>query len=182
MTTNAPPTRDNAVIGTDNQQFPAFLASIPQVDLPIRIRGCEIPDEDFSEVDTELSNPFTEDDMYVIGQIQSNGDYVSVLTLGEADCMLPVLNTFTFEGKPISRETIAIGYCGADPCFACTETMVLTADFSIYTADTIITTECDDNYQPIPGTEKIEVVYREGTLTELGSIELSEELRKIVEP
>jgi hypothetical protein len=40
------------------------------------------------------------------------------------------------------------------------------------------TSECDEDYNPIPGTESIEVIYKEGRLTETGKIELSEELKK----
>lgn len=96
--------------------------------------------------------------------------------------MLPVpkpwvINTYKLTGEKIDRKTIAIGYCGLAPCFECEEFMTLRADYTIYTADTIRTAECDGNYQPIAGTEKIEVVHKEGKLTETGSIELSEEVR-----
>jgi hypothetical protein len=56
--------------------------------------------------------------------------------------------------------------------------MTLKSDYTLYTADTIKTADCDAEYSPIPGTEKIKVVYREGSLKTDGRIVLSEEKEK----
>ena len=161
-----------------NDQFQSFLDKFPKIELPVQIKACEADYEGLTEFNNENSSPYIQDYSYALGQIKTNGNYVSVITLGVADCLLPVLTTFKLTGEKIDSKTIAIGYCGSGPCFECEEFMTLKEDYTIYTADAMKTSECDDDYNPIPGTESIEVIYKEGCLTEKGKIELSEEIKK----
>lgn len=163
---------------TTNRRFQWFLAEIPEVTLPIKIKGCEVDYTEFPLFNEENPSPYIDGYAYVVGQFETNGEYVAVITLGAADCMLPIITTYNSHGETIDRKTIAIGYCGSGPCFECEEFMTLKEDFSLYTADTLTTTDCDDDYHPIPGTERIEVIYQEGRLTSTGRIELSEEMNK----
>ena len=161
-----------------NDQFQSFLDQFPKIELPIKIKGCEADYENLAEFNEENPSPFIQDYSYAVGQIKTNGNYVSVITLGVADCLLPVITTYKLTGEKIDSKTIAIGYCGSGPCFECEEFMTLKEDFTIYTADTMKISECDDDYNSIPGTESIEVIYKEGRLTEKGEIELSDEMKK----
>jgi hypothetical protein len=161
-----------------NDQFQSFLDKFPKIELPVQIKGCEADYEGLTEFNNENPSPYIQDYSYAVGQIKTNGNYVSVITLGVADCLLPVLTTYKLTGEKIDSKTIAIGYCGDGPCFECDEFMAIKDDFSIYTADTMKTSECDDDYNPIPGTESIEVIFKEGRLTEKGEIELSDEMKK----
>ena len=161
-----------------NDQFQSFLDKFPKVNLPIKIKGCEADYENLTELSKDNPSPYIQDYSYAVGQIKTNGNYVSVITLGVADCLLPVLTTFKLTGEKIDSKTIAIGYCGEGPCFECEEFMSLKEDYTIYTADTMKTSECDDDYNPISGTESIEVIYKQGRLLENGIIELSEEFKK----
>lgn len=161
-----------------NDQFQSFLDKFPKVELPIKIKGCEVDYKNFTVFNEENPSPYIQDYSYAVGQIKTNGNYVSVITLGVADCMLPVITTYKLTGEKIDSKAIAIGYCGNGPCFECEEFMTLKEDFTLYTADTMKTSECDDDYNSITGTESIEVIYKEGRLTEKGKIELSEELKK----
>ena len=161
-----------------NDQFQSFLDKFPKIELPVMIKGCEVEYEGLTEFNEENPSPYVQGYSYAVGQIKTNGNYVSVITLGVADCLLPVLTTYKLTGEKIDSETIAIGYCGSGPCFECEEFMTLREDFTIYTADTLKTSECDDDYNPIPGTESVEVIYKEGRLTVKGVIELSDEMKK----
>lgn len=176
---------ENSVVKTDSivelpqksDEFQSFLDKFPIIELPVKIKGCEAEYENLTEF-KENSSPYIEDYSFGVGQVKTNGDYVAVLTLGVADCLLPRITTYKMTGEKIDSEIIAIGNCGHGPCFECKEFMTLKKDFTLYTADTIKTSECDDDYNPIPGTESIEVIYQEGRLTKEGKIELSEELKK----
>ncbi len=161
-----------------NEQFQAFLDKFPKLELPIELKGCEADHKGLTEFNDENPSPYLQDHSFAVGQIKTNGDYVAVITFGIADCLLPVLTTFKLTGEKIDSKTIAIGYCGTAPCFECEEVMTLKDDFTLYTADTMKTSECDEDYNPIPGTESIEVIYKEGRLTETGMIELSGEIKK----
>lgn len=160
------------------EHFQSFLDQLPKIDLPLRIKGCEISNEGLIEFNEDKPSPYVPNGSYAVGQISTNGNYVSIITLAPAECLLPVITTYDPKGEKIDSKTIAIGYCGVGPCFECEEFMTLKEDYSIYTADTIKTSECDDDYNPIEGTESIEVVYIEGKLRENGEIELSEKLKK----
>lgn len=164
-----------------NEQFQSFLDKFPKIELPFLVKGCEANYEELTELNEENSSPYVQDYSYAIGQIKTNGNYVSVITLGVAECLLPVLTTYKLTGEKIDGKTIAIGYCGSGPCFECEEFMTLKEDFTIYTADTMKISECDNDYNPIPDTERIEVIYKEGRLTEKGEIELSDEVKKEIQ-
>ena len=161
-----------------NDQFQSFLDKFPKIELPVQIKACEIKYDGLVELNVDSQSPFIKDISYVVGQINTNGNYISVITLGVTDCLLPVVTTYKLTGEEIDRKTISIGYCGPDPCYDCEEFMTLKEDFTIYTSDTIITTECDDAFESIPGTERVKVIYKEGRLTENGVIELSDEIKK----
>ena len=154
------------------EQFQSFLDKFEKVKLPIEIKGCEFDYTKYSSFDDGNS--------FRYGQIETNGNYIAVVTLGAADCFLPILTTYKKTGEQIDSKTIAIGYCGDGPCFECDEFMTIKEDYSIYTVDTMKTSECDEDYNPILGTESIEITYKKGKLSESGLIELSEELKKII--
>lgn len=180
-------TKNNKVIKTTkpaiefpqvNDQFQPFLDKFPKLELPLKIKGCEADYENLIEFNEENPSDYVSNQSFAVGQIRTNGNYVTVITLGVADCLLPVITTFKLTGERIDSKTIAIGYCGDGPCFECNEFMTIKEDFSIYTADTMKTSECDDDYNSISGTESIDVIYKVGRLTEKGKIELSDEMKK----
>ncbi len=170
----------NSKIPQVNDQFQAFLDQFPKTELPIKINGCDEKYYKAPKLDLSLSSKYSPDAKYeyVYGIIPSKGNFVSTITMGEADCLIPVLTTYKLNGEPINSKPISIGSCGPDPCFECMEFMTIKKDFRIYVADTIKTYECNENFKQILGTEKIEVIYKEGKITENGVIELTEEATK----
>lgn len=163
-----------------SEDFQTFLNTFPLLELPLQLSGCEPKHADLPEINEENPSSFFQDYYgYVVGRIEFNGSYVAVVTLARAECYLPVLTTYTLEGEIIDSKTIACGSCShGRECYVCVETAILYDDFTIYTADTHTYSDCDENYNSIPGTEEIEVIYREGRLTETGIIELSDEKKK----
>ncbi|WP_243472543.1 hypothetical protein [Winogradskyella sp. MH6] len=164
-------------------QFQMFLDQFPTKRLPVKIYGCSDEILGLPKLDIKLSAKYSKEAEYehIYGIIPSNGNYISTITLGEAECFVPTLNTYKLNGEKIDSKPIFIGYCGSDPCYECVESMTINSDYRFYVADTIKTSDCDGNFKAIAGTEKIKVVYKEGKLTEKGIIELTEEIEKEVE-
>ncbi len=165
-----------------NDQFQDFIDQFPIKTLPIKINGCTDEILDLPKLDIKLSSEYSKDAKYehIYGVIPSSGNYISTITLGEADCFVPILNTYKLNGKIIDSKPINIGSCGFDPCYDCVENMIIDSEYRIYVADTIKTSDCDENFNSIAGTEKIKVVYKKGKLTKKGTIELTNEIEKIL--
>ncbi|PKG51078.1 hypothetical protein [Olleya sp. 1-3] len=161
-----------------NNQFQNFIDQFPEIKLPIKIKGCEDDFQPLTELNKEISSPFEKEPYYVFGKIPTNGNYVATITLGAADCFLPILTTYKLNGERIDSKTIAIGGCGQGPCSECEELMEIDQEFNIYTANNLKYSDCDENYEEIAGTEKKEIIYKSGKLTRKGIIELTNELKK----
>ena len=162
-----------------NQEFEQFLAKFPRKELPISINGCEEDDENLYEFDGIKYNQFENERCFAYCQIPTNTNFKAVITLGLADCYIPILTTYKPDGKVIDRKALSIGYCGGDCGFTCEEIMSISEDFKIYVADSIKSYECDSEGNEIPGTLEHYVVFKEGKLLPDGRIELSEEGRKV---
>ena len=148
--------------------FTNYLKHFPKAPLPLTLKGCDI---DASKLHRLAIGS------YAVGKFPTpNG--IAVITLEAADCMLPVITTYTHNGKRISSETIAIGYCDDGPCQDCNEYMEIDNDLQFYTSDTILVYPCDDDYNKIDGRATIRIIYKDGFIREDGSIELSDEKRK----
>jgi hypothetical protein len=164
-----------------NDQFKLFLDEFPKIELPIIIKACKIDYSELTVFNNENPSPYVSDYAIALGQIKTNGNYIGTITLGAADCMLPVITTYKLNGEKIDSKTIAIGYCGSGPCFECEEFMTLKLDYELFTADTIKTADCDEDYNPIVGTEKTKIIYKKGRLTKIGLIELTEEIEEFIQ-
>ncbi|MFD2543747.1 hypothetical protein ACFSSB_15580 [Lacinutrix gracilariae] len=161
-----------------DDKFQAFITQFPEIETPIKIKAC---DDDFSNLQklNEKTNLIKRKEQnYIFCKIKTNGTYVAIITLEETECYMPVLTTFKPNGEKISSENLMIGLCGSDPCFECEELMEIDNDLNIYIAFNSRYFDCDENGQEIEGTEKTEVIYRNGKLTENGIIELTEKLKK----
>lgn len=163
-------------LSSTNNAFSSYLLNFKKISLPIVIKGCKIKESDFTYFDPKKFTQFTED-FLAYGQIPTNGKYIATLTLGAADCYLPILTTYDLSGKKIAQETIAIGGCGSDCGFTCEEFMTLKKDLSFYTSDTISTYDCDSLGNETPGTYEYYVIFRKGKLLSNGKIEISKEIK-----
>lgn len=161
-----------------NDEFTLYLDNFKKLDLPIVIKGCNISTDGFKQFDGKQFAKYSEEYSLAYGQVPTNGNYVATITLGAADCYLPVLTTYKLTGQIIDKQTIAIGYCGSDCGYSCEEFMKITNDFKIYTSDTISTYTCDSLGNETPGTYEYYVIFKEGKLLTNGQIQLSDEIKK----
>jgi len=169
------------VLKAENEEFSAYINNFKQKNLPLTIKGCMEDITGLAEFDGEKYKTFNEDFSFSYGQIPTNGEYIALITLGAADCFLPILTTYKLNGQIIDKKTIAIGYCGMDCGYYCEEFMSISDDYKIYTSDTISTYKCDDQGNEIPGTYEYYLIFKEGKLLDDGKIQLSEEQKKPLE-
>lgn len=161
-----------------NDEFKGYLDNFKKIELPIILKSCNISLDGYKKFDGKNFGEYAEEYSLAYGQIPTNGNYIATITLGAADCYLPVLTTYKLNGQVIDRKTIAIGGCGSDCGFSCEEFMTIRKDFSFYTSDTISTYSCDSLFQEIPGTYEYYVVYMKGKLLKTGKIEMSKEIKQ----
>jgi hypothetical protein len=161
-----------------NDEFTLYLDNFKKLDLPLVIKGCNISSDGFKQFDGKQFAKYSDEYSLAFGQIPTNGNYVATITLGAADCYLPVLTTYKLTGQKIDQKTIAIGGCGSDCGFSCEEFMTLRKDFSFYTSDTISTYTCDSLGNETPGTYEYYVIYQKGKLLTDGKIEISKEIKQ----
>ncbi len=167
--------KKSGIIEPENENFAAFLDYFGQGNLPLEIKGCYINPEGLKEFDDDEYSEFVDPYSFAYMQIPAGGNYIAVITLQAADCLIPVLSTYKPDGQLIDRKDIAIGYCGMDCGFTCEEYLIIQNDYSIYTSDTITSCECDDLWEIIPETCEHYVIFKKGKLKSDGKIELSEE-------
>ena len=168
-------TDNSNVIPMVNNQFQIFINQFPEIELPIKIIGCNVNFEELQLLNPEVSKPYQVKPYYVYGKIKTNGNYMATITLGAADCFLPILTTYTLTVEEIDSKTIATGSCDEGPCFICEEIMEVDENLQIAIINNITYSECDDNQESINGTEKKETVLIKGNLTTDGVIHFKNE-------
>jgi hypothetical protein len=161
-----------------NLVFDTYKQKFKGNKLPLVVRGCYLSDISVIALDPARDSPFVTYNTLGYCSIPTNGKYFAIVTLAAADCYIPVLSTYDEEGNKIDEQDIHIGGCGGDCGFTCEEYMVINADYTIYTSDTISQYECDSLGNETPGTREHFVVYKTGRLLSNGKIELSGEMKK----
>jgi hypothetical protein len=163
-----------------NDDFDLYLDNFERTDLPIIIKGCEQDVHGLKEFDGIKSAKYNDNYSFAFRQIPTNGTFIATVTLGVADCYLPVLTTYKLTGEKIDSKTISIGYCGSDCGYTCSEFMRIDSEYNIYVSDSVKSYECDSLGYEIPGTKEEYVIYKRGKLLTTGKIELSEEIKDIL--
>lgn len=164
----------------DRAPFEAYKKKFTEKKLPIAIKGCYLSDSNFVVLEPARDTPVRTDKVLGYCTFAPNGKYFVAITLSPADCYVPDLYTYSEDGKLIDHKSIDIGGCGADCCFTCEEYMVINADYTIYTSDTVSECRCDTAGNEIPGTMQHYVRYKKGRLLENGKIELSDEKKLVL--
>ena len=163
-----------------NDEFDLYLDNFKRTDLPIIIKACEQGVNGLKEFDGTKSTKYNDNYSYAFRQIPTNGTFVATVTLGVADCYLPVLTTYKLTGEKIDSKTISIGYCGSDCGYTCSEFMRIDSEYNIYVSDSVKTYECDSLGHETPGTRENYVIYKKGKLLTTGEIMLSDEMKELL--
>lgn len=158
--------------------FGIFLKNFKKSTLPVTIRACKETGKNLLILPENTAYVNEPSLAYCI--FKTNGDYVAAITLGSADCLVPILTTYNLDGEKIDEKKIMVGRCGSDCGYTCEEFMILKPDFSIYTSDTISSFACDSLGNAIPETTKRYVIYRKGKLLKTGKIALGKEIKETI--
>jgi hypothetical protein len=164
-----------------NAPFEAYKQKFKVFKLPVAVKGCYINDSNLLVLTPQQDTPVYKDKILAYCSFATNGKYFAALTVSPGDCYVPILYTYDEQGNKIDEKQIVIGGCGADCGFTCEEYMVINADYSIYISDTISECQCDTLGNEIPGTKQHYVIYKTGRLLSTGKIELSEEMKKVLQ-
>ncbi|QIP12739.1 hypothetical protein G8759_08930 [Spirosoma aureum] len=158
--------------------FHKFLQKFRVLALPMEIRSTAdfspeiFPATDPNSTDTLfINNPDTPNRCF--GILPDTATVYRVVWLAPAEIYRVMLSTFTKSGEKISERQLAIGACGDDCGFSCTETLLIRKDYTIYSADSIVSGECNDDGKVIPGTTHRYVKAITGKVLNNGKIELS---------
>jgi hypothetical protein len=163
-----------------NPAFDSFKQNFVQTALPLTTKACYVDPSKFKQLGKQYYPLYVDNDEgYSLCwcTFKANGDYTALFTFGPADCYIPYLTTYDKDGKKIDGKMIAIGGCGSDCGFTCEEYMIVRADYSIYTSDTVTAFDCDTANKEIPGTKQHYVIYKTGKILSTGKIELSDEIK-----
>ena len=176
----------NNTTTTTNVRLETFVKKFKQTDLPLTIKACKIleKEDELPKLTQDEDSPFVADGSISLAYytFKPNGNYVATVSLGLADCLLPILTTYGKDGKQIDQKVIGIGGCGSGPGFSCEEFMTIKSDYSIYTSDTISQEHLDSTENIIVGSKPDKyVVYKKGRLLNTGKIELTDEIKKTLE-
>jgi hypothetical protein len=83
--------------------------------------------------------------LYAYGLLADTANSYKVIWLTPMDYDIPVLTTYTKNGKKLNEEILVVGECGSDCCYECDQIVTINKDLSIYSADSIKECQCDDN-------------------------------------
>ena len=159
-------------------EFQQYLSHFPKKDLPIIIY-CTSSEFLYSFKENEFPN-YNEGFSDAFAQIQTNGNYLATIIMAYTDCNVPVLTTYTYDGKVIDSKEIFISD-GIDIGYSAIVSTTINKDFTIYVSDSVATYDVDTiSGEEIEGTRKEYVLYQEGKLLPTGKIELAEIQKKVI--
>jgi hypothetical protein len=181
--TSNPPAKPTSPADPTAAAFKQFLKKFDRLSLPLRLRPSDdlttdgLPEIDGHTIDTLFIHT-PEDICWAYGLLPDTSTVYQLVWLAPADTYQPFLTTFSKTGKKISEAHIGIGGCGADCGFECSETVLINKDLSIYAADTVSTSKCDEQGNIIKGTTRKYVRFTTGNVAADGQIKMTEETEK----
>jgi hypothetical protein len=180
-TADSSKTRDRLIENERSKEFTRFLNKFKSLELPLTIN----PDEQkeirnlpllFGTDTAFISTAYKDtslDKVFAYGLLPDTAKSFKVIWLTPTEIYLPVLTTFSKDGKKISEQELSVGQCGSDCCFTCVETIKINMDMAIYSADSISRCDCD-SIGPKENTMKKFVLFKTGKIYGDGKISLSE--------
>jgi hypothetical protein len=162
--------------------FREFLKKFKVLSLPLTIKTLEIVVDSSRKLNTK-DNIFIKseypNEIYAYGILPDTLNSFKIIWLQPAEEEVPVLTTFTKNGKKINEEYLGVGGCGSDCCFTCKEFITINHDLSIFSADSIKSCECDST-GPKENTTKKYIRYKTGKILKSGKIDITDILEKPV--
>jgi hypothetical protein len=166
-----------------SEAFKNFLKEFRTLSLPLTIETLAIVADSSNKLNTK-DNIFIKseypDEIYAYGLLPDTTDNYKIIWLEPTEIEIPVLTTFTKDGKKINEEELGVGECGSACGFKCNEYISLNKDMSIFSVDSEKITDCDTNGN-FTGKEKRSIRYKTGKILANGKISMSEVIGKAID-
>jgi hypothetical protein len=157
------------------ESFRHFITKFKLLSFPIILRPhtetFELNTFDDKSEDTLYVKDFTQ----LYGMLPDTNNYYALITMVPADDLVPVLTTYSKDGKIIGSTCLIVNGCGGGPGLDyCSSTGMISKNLSIYCADTLKTVEVDSTNEPIPNTSQYYRTFFEGQINSKGEINMTE--------
>lgn len=164
-----------------NPDFKGFLRKFKVLSLPLTIKTLEIIVDSSKKLNNK-DNAFIKseypNEIYAYGMLPDTEANYKIIWLAPAEVEVPVLTTFTKDGKKIKEEGLGVGGCGSDCGFSCKEFITINKELTIFSRDSINSTDCDTSGNPMENTTKKYISYKTGKIMKDGKIRMSAILEK----
>jgi hypothetical protein len=144
--------------------------------LPLEIKACDMHQAGLP--DMQVDTVESEDGFIPYCFFEGPGTFKTCVSLGIADCSMPLLRIYNSEGKKVDEKFLGGGNCDGSTEMTCKPCVTIKKDFSIFICDSITVTPMDSCGNELDGPKKKYVINREGRIKEDGKIELGEAKRK----
>ncbi|MDX6189725.1 hypothetical protein SGQ83_10210 [Flavobacterium sp. Fl-318] len=171
-------------LSIQSKDFEVFLKKFKTLKFPLNIKTSDIQIEnlkaftkndlkflDLNNIDPDLDN------VYPYGILPDTLEAYKVIYLLPAETHIPVIATYTKEGKKISTEELGVGGCGADCGFTCAAYIKIDRNLKIHSVDSITSHQCD-SLGPILNTKRNYTHFKDGTITKKGKITFSKTIEQ----
>lgn len=164
-----------------NADFSLFIKKFKLLSLPLTIRTEEIVVDSSAKL-TAKDNAFIKceypDEIYAYGMLPDTTDCYKIIWLEPTEIEVPVLTTFTKDGKKIKQDELGVGQCGSDCGYSCSEFINIDKNQTIFSGDSVETTDCDTNGNLKPNTTQKYILYKTARIHENGDFKMSAILKK----
>jgi hypothetical protein len=167
-----------------SNDFETFINKFKILEVPLTIEPLKIQNGNFTQL-TKTDLKFIDlhdidpnlDNVYAYGILPDTLESYKVIYLFPSEIRLPIMATYSKNGKKISEEELSVGDCGSDCGFTCCEYIKIYSDLKIYSVDSIQSYECD-SLGIKENTLKKHTRFKNGSINKKGQIIMSKILEK----
>ena len=148
---------EKEIVKNLDPKFATYLNKIDTLSLPQNIACFDLNKYELYENYKHLiDTTFSSEEETPYRRIKTNAPYEIVVYLAPADILIPIVKTFSLEGKEISTLQLFTN-CGGEPGFKARQFVEIQNNRRIVHIDSTWTWEVDEEYKEIDSTEKIKV-------------------------
>ena len=154
----------------NESEFLLICKNLPVVNLPFSVyceNCCSHPQLSSEQ---EKINSYLPEGSSIVGLIDLNDSFATLLTTYPADLIIPAVITFDFNGNKIDEEVFLGGYCGNDLEFRGQNHFSISSDLTLIEKDTSYYFKRDSESLDILDTIKTEIETKKYKMNKRGEI------------
>jgi hypothetical protein len=160
----------------DKPEVPAQFGRFKPVQLPLEIKACNMHQPGLSDMQVDTME--SEDGFIPYCFFEGPGTFKTCISIGIADCSMPLLSIYTSDGKKVDEKFLGGGNCDGSTEMICKPCVTIKKDLSIVICDSITVSPMDSCGNELNGPKTRYIITREGRIKPDGKIELGEAKRK----